>query len=321
MASKLEGITREAPANFHAPQGYKSLKNGPALAKGHKPSSVMPGTAHHVAPARLAGPVGQRKDGRQVLTDKVLNRENERIKTRFNEIYSSTRPSIAPRNIGPAAVDCTERWQRRTSLYTPPAGPSTSGGAGAGTGRGGKRGTAPRAQTAPGNPGAVGGGSHRRPPSPPPRLPKTIAHARCAGCARSKFRGADGPPLIPCGKCGQVYYCSGTCAQVDAQSHKQVCAFYTNGVWAAGGKRPEEDYWVNNGAMAAARKELRARMAGGGPMSEEEAFDVRDHIAAVEAAEKAKERQARATQKHIEYLADNGMDGPRPCMYNGGKRM
>ncbi|KAG1656947.1 hypothetical protein FOA52_012051 [Chlamydomonas sp. UWO 241] len=46
-----------------------------------------------------------------------------------------------------------------------------------------------------------------------------------------------------------------------------------------------------------------------------------DHIEAVEAAEKAKEREARVAQKHIEHLADNGMDGPRPCMHNGGKRM
>eukprot|EP00983_Pelagomonas_calceolata_P109656 1159579-Pelagomonas_calceolata.AAC.8 len=36
-------------------------------------------------------------------------------------------------------------------------------------------------------------------------------------------------------------------------------------------------------------------------------------------AARAREIAAEKKQAHVEYLAYHGMDGPRPCMYMGGK--
>lgn len=36
---------------------------------------------------------------------------------------------------------------------------------------------------------------------------------------------------------------------------------------------------------------------------------------------RAKDLAQQKKQAHIEYLAMNGMDGPRPCLYQGGKRI
>lgn len=55
-------------------------------------------------------------------------------------------------------------------------------------------------------------------------------------------------------------------------------------------------------------------------VSPEEALDEAERIADIESKERAKDKEAMARQAHVEWLANNGLDGPRPCMYNGGKR-
>jgi hypothetical protein len=83
------------------------------------------------------------------------------------------------------------------------------------------------------------------------------------------------------------------------------------------GCRAFEDSWVDNGAMAKARRLLRRR---------EELFPgLGDDavLAAVEArlrAARVKELNADARQLAIAFRAWNNMDGPRPCLYENGRR-
>jgi hypothetical protein len=83
------------------------------------------------------------------------------------------------------------------------------------------------------------------------------------------------------------------------------------------GCRAFEDSWVDNGAMAKARRLLRRR---------EELFPGLDDdqvLAAVEArlrAARVKELNADAAQLAIAFRAWNNMEGPRPCLYENGRR-
>lgn len=112
---------------------------------------------------------------------------------------------------------------------------------------------------------------------------------------------------------------------MDFQSHKQICSYYTTGTWTPFGKRPEDDYWVNNAAMAKARRELRARRAREGhrvgQMTPDEELEEQERVEKLVEAARAKEKAEQAAQAEIEKRAYWGLDGPRPCMYQGGKRV
>ncbi len=119
----------------------------------------------------------------------------------------------------------------------------------------------------------------------------------------------------------QVFYCSDTCEKTDFQSHKALCQYHTLGIWKPYGQRPEDDYWVNNAAMAKARHELKVRKSLNKLMTYEQELEERDRVAEVVRKAKAEEKAAMAKQAKIEWLANNGMDGPRPCMYMAGKKV
>ena len=253
---------------------------------------------------------------------RVIARENLGMQKRISEVYRSRNLTVHGQHpeLGPT-IDLNDRWNMRNSVYQPPSRPSTS--------RPGTSITAVLSDSAPLE-------SRTRPSSAPrggnsrtfvlssaagDSVPKTLAVASCAGCGSRAFRKADGPGLFPCHQCARVYYCSETCAKVDSQSHSNICKYYTTGNWSPYGKRPEEDYWVNNSAMAKTRKELKGRKSLNQPMSYEQELDEADRIAALARAERAKEKAALAKQADIEWRASMGMDGPRPCMMMNGKRV
>ena len=51
-------------------------------------------------------------------------------------------------------------------------------------------------------------------------IPKALAMAVCAGCARKTFWKGDGRPLVTCPRCKEVWYCSEACMRLDAQVRK-----------------------------------------------------------------------------------------------------
>lgn len=85
--------------------------------------------------------------------------------------------------------------------------------------------------------------------------------------------------------------------------------------------RPSADYWVNNHSMQVARQELHHRAARQVTLTPEEEVEERARVAKLVAKAKEKEDAALARQAKIEWLADNNMDGPRPCCYMNGKKI
>jgi hypothetical protein len=119
----------------------------------------------------------------------------------------------------------------------------------------------------------------------------------------------------------QVFYCSDTCRKTDFQSHKSLCKYHTTGVWQPYGRRPEDDYWVNNAAMARARHELRVRKSRTEKLGIEDELEEAARVEEVKKAARAKEKAAMDKQAKIEWRAHWGLDGPRPCLYMGGKKV
>lgn len=167
------------------------------------------------------------------------------------------------------------------------------------------------------------------------RVPKTLGLVSCAGCGARGFYKADGVHLEPCPRCRQVWYCSEVCAQVDWPAHEHVCKWHQNGHWGTYGRKPVDQHWVASGAMAAGLRMLHARgraaeaaAAAGQPptLATRRSSPVMDTVfdevtvvkQKVEAA-RARERRAEARQRAVEEAAYWGLDGPRPCMYMGGK--
>ena len=85
--------------------------------------------------------------------------------------------------------------------------------------------------------------------------------------------------------------------------------------------RPSADYWVNNQSMAIARHELNQRAARQVVLTPEEEVEERARVAKLVAKAKEKEDRLAQAQAKIEWLAQNNMDGPRPCCYMNGKRI
>ena len=253
---------------------------------------------------------------------RAIDTENLRLQKKLAEVYRSTRLTTHGQHkglLGPT-IDCNQRWELRTSVYglpsqsmrpgsarTPAAVPTTTTTTSAPMHPMQQRpGSAPRTRTS----------------SSASSVPKTLGVASCAGCGSRSFRRADGPSLFPCRQCQRVFYCSETCARTDWQSHSQLCNYTTTGTWSPFGQRPEADCWVSNAAMARTRQALKARQAPGAPrMTYEEELDESDRLAGVMREERAKEKAAQAKQAQIEWRANMGMDGPRPCMCVNGKKI
>jgi len=152
-------------------------------------------------------------------------------------------------------------------------------------------------------------------------VPKSLGLAQCAGCGVRSFYMAGGVRLSPCARgCNQVFYCSETCARVDWPMHGPYCKWVTNGQWMQPGCRTSQQLWVANASLAAGRALLkkkawsaRSRESLARELDDEEQFEK------VVQAARAREIAAEKKQAHVEYLAYHGMDGPRPCMYMGGK--
>lgn len=146
-------------------------------------------------------------------------------------------------------------------------------------------------------------------------VPRTLAVALCSGCGRKAFRNADGKHLTPCVKCGKAWYCSQACAEFDWEAHRNICHYNTTGQWMAAGTRPSGFYWVMNGAEAEARRllgkgEKQAAAAGGEPRAD---------IQRVLHQQRLRELVAEEAQKLVEKRAEQGLDGPRPCMCQNGR--
>ena len=190
-----------------------------------------------------------------------------------------------------STINCNDRWEKRTSIYTPP-----------------------RPQSSKTRPTSAKSMSNMSP---------TIGMAICSGCGVKSFAGADGPNLFPCSLCHKVWYCSPTCQSLDVQSHKMLCKYESSPHKGSPMSlaRPSADYWVNNQSMLVARRELHQRAARQVSLTPDEEVEERARVAKLVAKAKEKEDAALARQAKIEWLANNNMEGPRPCCYMNGKKI
>lgn len=240
--------------------------------------------------------------------NRLISIENERIEKKLNEIYQSKTLTLHGQHpeLG-STLNLNEQWPERTSLYSRPV-------------------SATNRQS----PASTSTSKHRPKSAANTRvvgstvIPKSLAVGICSGCGIKSFRGADGPSLFPCNGCHKVFYCSATCQSLDHQSHKQLCKYESS---ASKGSpmsftRPSEDYWVQNGSMAKARHELHVRARkGSSPLTAAEEVEERARVVKIVQAARMKELGDLMRQQKIEYLADNNMDGPRPCMFSNGKQI
>ena len=215
----------------------------------------------------------------------------------MHEIYESKRISLygQHKELG-QTIDCNDRWQQRNSLYSPPPRPQSA-----------------RKPT----------GSATTSPAPKSNIHTSLGLAICAGCGVKSFAGADGPALFPCPSCKKVYYCTATCQSIDLQSHKQLCKYESSSHKGSPMSlaRPNQDYWTQNSSMAVARHELHQRAARQVSLTPVEEVEERARVAKLVQAAKDKEEAAQIRQRRIEWLAENNMDGPRPCMFANGSRI
>jgi hypothetical protein len=280
MNRKLSEIRREAPNNFHSPNGYDSLRGGKQVKKQREglPSGKMTGTTTHkdvVAWPPTAASANERQRRTRLA---AVRQENQRIHSKLVTTYRSQERSSAEKAASINAVDCTGRWATRTALY---GGCSSSGNA-----------------------------------SPSPNgVPKSLGVVSCAGCGTKSYFNAGGPAMFACRSCQQAWYCSQTCAHVDYPSHKQICKYQVHGQWSPGGARSRDEYWVGSSAMAAGRKLLQQRQKLG--LGDE--FEEQEFIERAVAEARVEEARAEQLQGRIERQAYDGLDGPRPCMYMGGR--
>ncbi|KAF6265344.1 hypothetical protein COO60DRAFT_1040728 [Scenedesmus sp. NREL 46B-D3] len=187
---------------------------------------------------------------------------NSVMARKLSELYGIRKDSFVVQNNLGKGLDCNERWQQRTGIYSsccsvpqlrsgsglrgrpstaPPAGSRTSGL------RNSNRPTSASGSTDSGSSSSCSSTG----------VPKTLAVALCAGCGCRSFFNADGAQLKPCPGCGHAFYCSDACRQTDYASHKAECRFHTTGRWHAAGIRPSGDCWVMNRAMTAAQRLLQ----------------------------------------------------------------
>ncbi|GMH33582.1 hypothetical protein BSKO_01416 [Bryopsis sp. KO-2023] len=97
---------------------------------------------------------------------------------------------------------------------------------------------------------------------------------------------------------------------------KLVCNHTTSGKWMPSGMRASEDHWVANASMAQGFRLLsKCRAAKSKPGASLAVIE--KSITKARLQELALEKQ----QRLIEDRAYFGLDGPRPCMYMGGKPM
>ncbi|KAK9829476.1 hypothetical protein WJX72_006085 [[Myrmecia] bisecta] len=145
-------------------------------------------------------------------------------------------------------------------------------------------------------------------------VPKTMGVAACSGCGRKSYYKADGLQLKPCSQCEKVYYCSTTCEALDRLSHQAVCQFNRNGQWSL--TRPADQYWTVNKSMAVGRELLRHKEALWSSQTAAEA-SIKRRVGRV----RQQELEAEARQADVEQRHADGLDGPRPCQYMGGKNI
>eukprot|EP00798_Chlamydomonas_sp_ICE-L_P013547 gene13547-19417_t len=331
IASTLKEIARAPPSSYHAPKGYESIRHGAQIEKERgKPKEGMPGTNAHVDVPPWPPLPPDHKGAIRTKANREVDIENARIQKKLTEVYSTYRrekSSIQTR------VDCTDRWQMRTAMYSPSRpilGSLSNPRARPASAPRGSSSTIPTSRPASANrggsrPASASQGPSRPSSSGPPRsssvtrIPKTMAMAQCAGCGAKAFRKADGVNLMPCKHCKSVFYCSETCANVDWKSHKQLCKYHTTGQWQSCRLRPADEYWVNNGAMAKARRVLEHKATKGVQLTREEQMEEEAQIKRVLESMREKELAAEKKQADVERLAYYGMDGPRPCMTENGK--
>ena len=279
MSRKLDAIRREAPNNFHSPNGYDSLRGGKQVKKlrSGMPAGKMTGTNTHKAvmtwPPRPASANELQRRTRMA----TVCRDNQRMHTKLVSTYRSKEQSSTEGVVGISGVDCIGRWAHRTALY------------------------------ADNDCGGVA--------SPPNGVPKSLGVVSCGGCGTRSYLNAGGTEMFACKSCQQVWYCSQTCARVDYPSHKAICRHHVHGLWSPGGARSRDEYWVGSAAMAAGRKLLKQRQTLGlGDELEEQVY-----IVQAVAAAKHEEARSEQLQRRIERQAYDGLNGPRPCLYMGGK--
>lgn len=67
------------------------------------------------------------------------------------------------------------------------------------------------------------------------------------------------------------------------------------------------------------KKRAAAAQAQGGSIQDD--FEIEGRLEQVIRQARAKEKELEKRQKHVEYLAWHGMDGPRPCLFQGGRAL
>ena len=140
-------------------------------------------------------------------------------------------------------------------------------------------------------------------PQPPLRddnhVPREYSVVICSGCGRKSFFLADGPPVMRHPQLDGVFYCSGTCQELDVVCRQRDVEYVRTGTWAD--SRPPSQSWVVNSSMAFERKLLRRNAALERPLTGEE---IRAKSAVVREREVAAER-AEARRLH-DILAGKG---------------
>jgi len=288
FARKLSDMKREPPSQFHAPNGYKSLRG--ARPQGKQRSAAMPGREISKPQVEWPAPPDESRLINREMEQREIQQENRRLASKLEDRYKVRNDSFVTANKLGKGIDMREKWEGRTDIYR--------GAAGRGNGSTRMRGSGRREAATARHASAGGSG-----------VPKTLGVAQCSGCGKKGYFGAGGKKLQPCEHCGSVWYCSDTCAKVDWPHHKQMCKYKSNGEkhgsWMSA--PAPEDCWVTNAAMAKGRKLLaeKTKRYPDGDATRR----IQHEMQRVALADAEKQ----AVRRDVERRAYFGMDGPRPC--------